>query len=186
MTAGGQTATTAADGTATLTFPTAGPVSIAVSKANRVRTAGVTCVTTGTDGKCGSQLPPGTPLGTEKPDDKTAPVAKFTGLPKGKVFSRKRAPRTLRGTVGADESGIKSVRLSIVRKHKGRCWAFDGRTERFQAHRCGGSRSFRIGDRAAWSYLLPKRLPVGRYTIRVAAIDKAGNASSTKTKIRVK
>jgi hypothetical protein len=113
-------------------------------------------------------------------------VAAFTGLKRGKVFSRKRAPRRLRGTVSADPSGIQSVRLSIVRKRKDRCWAFDGATERFKRHRCGGSRSFRIGDRAAWSYLLPKRLPRGRYTIRVAAIDKAGNASATKTRIRVK
>jgi hypothetical protein len=181
---GGQTATTGADGTATLTFPATGPVSIAVTKPNRVRTAGVTCVTTGNDGNCGT--PPGTPLGTEHPDDKTAPKASFTGLPSGKVFSRKRAPRTLRGTVSADPSGIKSVRLSIVRKRGGRCWAFDGASERFERHRCGGSRSFRIGDRAEWSYLLPRRLPRGRYTIRVAAIDNAGNDSVTQTKIRVK
>jgi len=186
VSAGGQTATTGADGTATLTFPTAGPVTIGVTKANRIRTAGVTCVTTGNDGNCGSQLPPGTPLGTEKPDDKTAPVAAFTGLKRGKVFRRKQAPRELRGTVSADESGLKSVRLSIVRKHNGRCWAFDGDAERFQRHRCKGSKSFRIGDRADWSYLLPKRLTVGRYTIRVAAIDNAGNASATKTEIRVK
>jgi hypothetical protein len=186
VSAGGQSATTGADGTATLTLPTAGPVTINVSKANRIRTAGVICVTTGSDGSCGSQLPPGTPLGTEKPDDKTAPVATLTGLKQGKVFSRRKAPRELRGTVSADESGIKSVRLSIVRKRKGRCWAFDGAAERFERHRCGGSKSFRIGDRADWSYLLPKRLARGRYTIRVAAIDNAGNASATKTEIRVR
>jgi hypothetical protein len=102
------------------------------------------------------------------------------------VFKRKRAPKELRGTVSADPSGIKSVRLSIVRKRGGRCWAFDGTSERFKPHRCEGSRSFRIGDRAEWSYLLPNRLPVGRYTIRVVAIDKAGNDSVTETKIRVK
>jgi hypothetical protein len=186
VSAGGQTATTAADGTATLTLPSAGPVEIRVTKANRIRTAGFTCVTTGHDGNCGTQLPPNTPLGTEDPDDKTAPTAAFSGLPKGKVFSRRSAPRALRGTVSADPSGIKSVRLSIVRRRKGRCWAFDGRSERFKRHRCGGSRSFRIGDRADWSYLLPKRLARGRYTIRVAAIDKVGNASATETRIRVR
>jgi hypothetical protein len=186
VSAGGQTATTGAGGTATLTFPAAGPVSIAVTKSGRVRTAGVTCVTTGNDGSCGTQLPPNTPLGTGDPDDKTAPVAAFSGLKKGRVFSRKRAPRELRGTVSADPSGIKSVRLSIMRKRKGRCWAFDGKSERFERHRCGGSRSFRIGDRADWSYLLPERLARGRYTIRVAAIDKAGNDSSTQTRIRVR
>ncbi len=183
---GGQSVNTAADGTATLTLTQPGPVSIAVTKPNRVRTAGVTCVTTGSDGSCGTRIPPGTPLGTERPDDKTAPVASIAGLRKGQVFSRKRAPRTLRGTVSADTSGIKSVRLSILRKVGQRCWAFDGETERFKRHRCGGSRSFRIGDRAEWSYLLPRRLPRGRHTIRVAAIDNAGNDSVTQTEIRVK
>jgi hypothetical protein len=186
VTAGGQSATTGADGTATLTFPAAGPVTIAVTKPDRIRTAGITCVTTGTDGSCGTLVPAGTPLGTGDPDDKTAPVAAFTGLAKGKVFGRKRAPRTLKGTVSADPSGLKSVRLSILRRNKGRCWAFDGASERFERHRCGGSRSFRIGDRANWSYLLPKRLPKGRYTIRVAAIDKAGNDAATTTRIRVR
>jgi hypothetical protein len=118
--------------------------------------------------------------------DRTAPTVTLTGLKDGATFSRRRAPRELRGTVSADPSGIKSVRLSIVRRNKGRCWAFDGRSERFERHRCGGSRSFRIGDRAEWSYLLPKRLPRGRYTIRVAAIDKAGNDAATETRIRVK
>jgi Bacterial Ig-like domain len=102
------------------------------------------------------------------------------------VFARKRAPRTLRGTVSADPSGIKSVRLSIMRAVGKRCWAFDGDSEQFERHRCGGSKSFRIGDRAEWSYLMPRRLPRGRYTIRVAAIDRAGNDSVTQTEIRVR
>jgi hypothetical protein len=186
VTAGAQSVATGADGIATLTMPQSGPVSIAASKPGRVRTAAITCVSNGSDGNCGAQLPSGTPLGTERPDDKTAPVATISGLKRGQVFSRKRAPRTLRGTVSADPSGIKSVRLSILRKRGGRCWAFDGASERFKRHRCGGSRSFRIGDRAEWSYLLPNRLPRGRYTIRVIAIDNAGNDSATETRIRVK
>jgi hypothetical protein len=113
-------------------------------------------------------------------------VATISGLRKGKVFSRKRAPRTLRGRVSADPSGIKSVRLSILRRVGDRCWAFDGASEQFERHRCRGSKSFRIGDRAEWSYLLPRRLPRGRYTIRVAAIDRAGNDSVTQTEIRVR
>ena len=186
ISAGGQTVTTDAAGVAQLTLTTPGAVTIAVTKPDRIRTAAVTCVTSGSDGNCGTQLPPGTPLGTEIANDTTAPTATLSGLPRGKVFSRKRAPRRLRGTVSADPSGLKSVRLSILRKRGGRCWAFDGASERFERHGCDGSRSFRIGDRAEWSYLLPKRLPRGRYTIRVAAIDKAGNDSATTTRIRVK
>ena len=183
---GAASATTGADGTAALAFPAAGAATVTATKPDRIRTAGVTCVTTGSDGNCGTQIPPSTPRGTENPADKTAPIATFTGLRNGKVYRRHRAPRTLRGTVTPDPSGLKSVRLSIARRSGGRCWAFDGAQERFERHRCGGSQSFRIGDRAAWSYLLPKRLPKGRYTIRVAAIDKVGNSSTTETRIRVR
>ena len=88
--------------------------------------------------------------------------------------------------VAPDPSGLKSVRLSIVRKVGKRCWAFDGARERFKRHRCGGTRSFRLGDRADWSYLLPRKLRTGRYTIKVVAIDKAGNTAATETRIRVR
>jgi hypothetical protein len=184
---GDATATTGADGTAQLTFSGSGARSVQATKAGHVRSATEsTCVTTGSDGACGTQAPVGAPPPGQAAKDTTAPVATISGLANGRVFSRKRAPRVLRGSVSADPSGIKSVRLSILRRNRGRCWVFDGASERFERHRCGGSRSFRIGDRADWSYLLPKRLPRGRYTIRVAAIDKAGNDSVTQTEIRVK
>jgi hypothetical protein len=185
VTYGAGTATTGADGVALLTFTGSGPVTVQATAPGSMRSAALmTCVTTGADGACGSAIPPGAvPSGTA---DSTAPTATLSGLKNGQVFKRRRAPKELRGTVSADPSGIKSVRLSIVRKRGGRCWAFEGTSERFTPHRCGGSRSFRIGDRAEWSYLLPKRLPVGRYTIRVVAIDKAGNDSVTETRIRVK
>src|SRR5215207_258635 len=88
-------ATTGPDGTAQLTFTEPGLVSIRVSKPDRVRTAGLTCVTTGSDGNCGTQLPPGAVLGTENPDDKSAPVASFSRLRNGKVYKRERAPRKI-------------------------------------------------------------------------------------------
>jgi hypothetical protein len=125
-------------------------------------------------------------LGTERPGDDTAPVASFARPRNGKVYRRRRAPRKLAGSVTPDPSGLESVRLSILRKLGGRCWAFDGAAERFERHRCGGHRSFRIGDRADWSYLLPKRLGKGRYTIRAVAIDKAGNDSVRRVRIRVR
>lgn len=184
--AGGQTVTTGADGTAQLAFPSPGPVSIEASKPGRVRTAALTCVTSGSDGSCGTQLPPSAVLGTERPDDKTAPVASFSRIANGKVYSRRRAPRKLAGSVTPDPSGLLSVRLGILREAGGRCWTFDGAGERFERHRCGGRSSFRIGDRADWSYLLPERLGRGRYTIRAVAIDNAGNDSATRVVIRVR
>src|SRR5215204_4975405 len=163
LAAAGQAATTGADGTAQLAFATPGPVSIAATKPGRVRTAAVTCVTDGADGNCGSQLPPGVVVGSDAPADTTAPVAAFSSaFTDGKVFSRKRAPRELSGTVSADPSGLRSVRLSIRRQVGERCSTFRDTTERFKRHRCGGPWYFRIGDRAEWSYLLPRKLPRGR------------------------
>jgi hypothetical protein len=186
ISAGGQTVATGADGTAQLTLSSPGPVSIEATKGGRVRTAALTCVTSGADGSCGSTLPPGAVLGTERAADRTAPRVSFARLKNGKVYKRKRAPRKLFGNVSADPSGLLSVRLSILRKVGDRCWAFDGDSERFERHRCGGRSSFKIGDRAEWSYLLPKRLGKGRYVIRAVAIDNAGNDSAERVVIRVR
>jgi hypothetical protein len=174
---GGASAVTGADGRADLTFPTPGTFVVRASKAGSVISTGEPVTV--------SSAPVPAPPAVRVPDT-TAPTATIAGLRDGQVFSRRRAPRTLRGTVSADPSGIKSVRLSILRRKGRKCWAFDGDRERFKRHRCGGSRSFRIGDRADWSYLLPERLPRGRYTIRVVAIDNAGNDSVTRTRIRVR
>jgi hypothetical protein len=185
VTYGTGAATTGSDGVAQLTFGGSGPVTVQATAPGSLRSAALTtCVTNGADGACGSSIPSGAvPPSTA---DTTAPTATLAGLRRGQVFSRKRAPKELKGTVTADPSGIKSVRLSILRKVGERCWAFDGESERFERHRCGGSKSFRIGDRAEWSYLLPRRLPRGSYMIRVAAIDNAGNDSATQTEIRVR
>ena len=78
------------------------------------------------------------------------------------------------------------MRLSILRRKGGKCWTYRDTTERFKRHRCGGKWYFRIGDRAEWSYLLPRKLPKGRYTIGVMAVDKAFNESRTTVEIRVK
>lgn len=182
---GGASAVTGADGRAVLSFPTPGRVVVKATKPGSIVSAGesatvtaapvpaLPCATSGTDGRCGTA-------------DREAPVPSLAGLKNGKVLSRKRALRRLHGSVTPDPSGLRSVRLSILRRHKGRCSAFDGASERFKPHRCHGRRSFRIGDGERWSYLLPHRLPAGRYTIRVAAIDKRGNDSVTSTRIRVR
>jgi hypothetical protein len=174
LSTGGEGTTTGADGTAQLMFSGSGAKTVQATKPGHVRSAAEsTCVTKGADGSCGTP-------------DTEAPVASFARLKNGKVFKRKRAPRKIEGSVTPDPSGLLSVRLSIVRKRGDRCSAFDGATERYRRHRCRGSRSFRIGDRAEWSYLLPKRLGKGRYTIRAVAIDKAGNDASTRVVIRVR
>ena len=184
---GGATTTTAADGTAQLTFTGAGVRTVQATKPGHVRsTTESVCLTDGADGSCGTPLPAGSVLGTGDANDRTAPFASFSRLTFLKVFGRKRAPRKLTGSVTPDPSGLKEVRLSIMRRVGGRCSAFDGASERFRRGRCGAWRSFSIGDRAAWSYLLPKRLPRGRYAIRAVAVDNAGNDSVAKVVIYVR
>ena len=53
--------------------------------------------------------------------------------------------------------------------------------------RCGRGSFLRIGDRADWSYLLPKRLGRGRYVLEAKAIDGAFNrGAAARVRFRVK
>jgi hypothetical protein len=180
---GGASAVTGAGGNAVLSFSQPGSLTLKASKPGSVRSAAEPVTVSATP------VPPGaTPPSpaAARAADHSAPTASFARLQNGRVFKRRNAPRRIAGNVTADPSGLLSVRLSILRKAGDRCWAFDGARERFERHRCGGRDSFRIGDRADWSYLLPKRLGRGRYTIRAVAIDKAGNESATRVVIRVR
>ena len=120
-------------------------------------------------------------------NDKAAPATALTGLRNGAVFSRKRAPRLLRGTVAADPSGLLAVKLRLTRRVGKKCSYFSGSRETFRPMRCGRGSFFKIGDRADWSYLLPKRLGRGRYVLEAKAIDGAYNRGAVTTaRFRVK
>jgi hypothetical protein len=171
---GGRQFTAGPDGIARVTFAGGGPVSVQATKAGAyVRSAAEsTCVTTGADGLCGNvQL---------SPPDRTAPVARIVGIRDGRVFSRKRAPRELHGTVSEDPSGLWAVKIRLTRKLGKTCWYFSGSKERFLKRACGKKYAFKIGDRAEWSYLLPARLPRGRYVLDAYAIDNAFNHGTTQ------
>jgi hypothetical protein len=172
VTVGGQQFTTDSNGIANVTFPASGPVSLRATQADHVPSATEsTCLTTGSDGLCGSVPPP----------DTTAPIAKITGIRNGKTFSRLHAPRELHGSVTEDPSGLWAVKIRLTRRLGGTCWYFSGSKERFLKRTCGRKYAFKVGDRAEWSYLLPSRLPRGRYVLSTYAIDNAFNHGSTKT-----
>jgi len=179
--AGGATATVGADGKAQLTFAAPGRQSVQATQAGHVRSAVRAVDVTAAPAPGAAPVPP--PVTAE---DSTAPVAAFTSFADGRAYSRRRAPRELAGTVSADPSGLRSVRLSIRRQKGGKCWTYRDTTERFKRHQCGGKWYFRIGDRADWSYLLPRKLPRGRYTLGVMAVDKAFNESRTEIEVRVR
>jgi hypothetical protein len=125
--------------------------------------------------------------------DRQAPKALITAVREGQTFARGRGPRELAGRVGvlaafapraveagallADPSGLHAVKLRLTRNDGGRCSAWSGSRERFVKRRCGARHGWwlGIGDKVDWSYLLPARLPRGRYVLDVNAIDKAFN-----------
>jgi hypothetical protein len=107
--------------------------------------------------------------------DKTAPTASISGIRNGQRFTRRRAPRELRGTVNSDPSGLWAVKIRLTRRHRGTCWYFSGSKERFLKRTCGKQYAFKVGEQSEWSYLLPARLPRGRYVLDTYAIDNAFN-----------
>jgi hypothetical protein len=164
---GGASATTGADGRATLTLAP-GDVVLKAAKAGSAPSAGEAIRVTDAT----APPPPVTPPAAQ---DSAAPVGRIAGIRNGQRFSRRRAPRTLRGSVAPDPSGLRAVKLSLTRSHRGRCQLYSPTRERFRASRCGRRVNFRIGDDPDWSYLLPSRLGPGRYVLDVVAVDKLGN-----------
>ena len=175
--------TTGADGIARVTFEGSGPVTVRATKLDHVPSATEQpCVTTGSDGACGSSLPP-----QPSAPDTTGPAATVLGIRDGKRYKRRRAPRELRGTATADPSGLWAVKIRLTRRHKGRCWYFSGSKERFLKRTCGKKYAFKVGESTEWSYLLPARLRRGRYVLDAYAVDRSFNRGATsRVRFRVR
>lgn len=188
-------ATTGSDGRATITLTDRGPAGLrATGGADDIRSAtDQTCVTDGSDGACGSPAAAG-PCATTGRDglcgtaDRTAPRGKITAIRNGQRFGKGKGPRTLKGFVTPDPSGIGHVRLRLTRTaaHH-RCTTYDGKREQLvEMRRCGAARGrwFDAGNREQWSYLLPTRLPAGRYVLDLRVSDAKGNADTTLQRTR--
>jgi len=166
VTVGSRTFTADDNGIAHVTFEGSGPVGVRATKdGGFVPTATEqTCLTTGSDGLCGTVVP-----------DTVAPASTILGLRSGQVFKRRRAPRELSGSVSADPSGLWAVKIRLTRRLGKTCWYFSGSREEFVKRTCGKKYAFKVGDRQDWSYLLPARLPRGRYVLETYAIDNVFN-----------
>ena len=169
--AGGQLFTAGADGIAHVRVDAQGVAGVRATKDGFVRSATEpVCV------NCGTAPPPGSPGAAD-----TEGPATTLGIKNGKVFSRKKAPRTLRGKVASDPSGLSAVKIRLLRKDGKKCSFFSGGRERFRkTHLCWHGAFFKIGDRANWSYLLPKRLGRGRYRLEAYGIDGVLNRGPIK------
>jgi hypothetical protein len=182
---GGAMASTGANGVATISLATLGTVTLTATKAGDAPSAPfAVCVHASNDGTCGTTAPSasGAPaaagsgtLGAKTSVGPKAIVADLTGLIDGHRYRRGDAPRVLAGSVTAPAS-VASISLRLRRTYRGRCWAYDGKRERFLRVRCRKGSFFRVaptGD--SFSYLLPSRLQPGRYVLDIKATDAAGN-----------
>jgi len=166
--AGSATATTGADGRATLTLAQRGTFTVKATRAGNAASGRETVVV-------------GDVTSSPPSPDTVAPLAAIDGIRDGQRFSRRRAPRELHGTASADPSGLWAVKIRITRRLGKRCWYFSGTRERFLKRTCGKRYAFKVSDQPTWSYLLPARLPKGRYVLDTYAIDNAFNHGAKKT-----
>jgi hypothetical protein len=175
---GAQTFAPAADGVADVSFSAPGLYTLQAHAPDSVASDPFTiCVHNGNDGTCGTQI---TAIGG--PEILPAPLPKPTpdtphigGVKDHHTYARRRAPRILSGSVEVPSGGtLREVRLSLLRTKRGRCYAFDGRRAAFVRSRCATQHFFKVAATSSFSYLLPKRLPAGRYVYAIEAVAATG------------
>jgi hypothetical protein len=187
-----------AQGVATLTFPSVGTYTVAAAASDSVPSDPHTvCVHNGNDGTCGTTVAecaadtsgceacPADTSGCEGKVGKAFPpppplpdVARAGGVINGHVYSRRGAPRILEGSIEVRFGDtLREVRIALERSVHHRCFAFSGRRGVFVRAGCRATRFFDVADTTSFSYLLPARLPAGRYVYDVEAIDNSGHVT---------
>jgi uncharacterized protein DUF4430 len=149
-----------------------------------IRTETTICIHEGNDGTCGTPSPVAAPIAAPGSSQVQAAgfytgpyalVARAVGLIDGHVYARRHAPRVLSGRA-ISKAAISSISIRLRRTYKGRCWAYDGARERLRRVHCRRGRFFKVkSGGSSFSYLLPSKLPPGRYVFDLTASDTAGN-----------
>ncbi|HEY3865511.1 MAG TPA: carboxypeptidase-like regulatory domain-containing protein [Solirubrobacteraceae bacterium] len=167
---GSSSPTTNAAGNATITLAQVGTVTFKATQSESVRSNGLSVTANSAACTCDLVVPPPAPK-LAQPN-----VAKAAGIKNGHVYSRRSAPRLLAGIVEVPSgSTLRQVRISLQRRYRGRCFDFSGSRERFvRSKKCGSAAFFSVGGSESFSYLLPSRLPKGRYTYDIQAVNSAG------------
>ncbi len=196
ITGGEQSAVTESEGHATVTFGFDNTYKLVATEAEgetAISGEAIVCAHEGNDGTCGTKASSG-PTPFEVPasskvtegsqtkavtEAENSIVANATGLVANRHYSRKRAPRTLAGVVFSTSS-VTSISIKLRRTWDGRCYDYNGVRGRWQQVRCSKQASFfKIGHNgSSFSYLLPSRLPPGRYVFDVQATNSAGAHTS--------
>lgn len=191
VSAGETSATSGANGVATLTLGSVGTVTLRASRAGDAPSRTFTiCVHNGNDGNCGTPRAPASggvqPL-TATPERRPqspqalpyvgpfALVAAIAGLPDGRTYRVGHGPQLIAGQISAHAS-VNDVSLRLHRSLGRRCWNYDGARERFTRAGCGEPPAFlKVSAGASFFYLLAAQLPRGRYVLDLQASDAAGN-----------
>jgi len=188
-------ALTGADGRAQVTFSSTGVQRLKAERAGALRSNALSiCVHRGDDGTCGTGSGSGAGGsagvagggGGAVAVDTRLVVASILGIRDGQRFSRRRAPRLLRGAVDPRGAGVHAVRFRLRRAVGRRCWFYRATVERFRRGTCRASWFlYRVGDRPRWSYLLPSRLAPGRYVLHVRVMDRWGREVTRRVRFVV-
>ena len=118
--------------------------------------------------------------------DTLAPLATLIGIREGQRFARGTGPRTLKARVAPDPPACAIVKLRLTRIDRGQRARTSAASPSASASTTRALRRARTarGSPSATSadidYLLPSRLPRGRYVLDVNAIDKAYNRDDAR------
>jgi hypothetical protein len=179
------------EGNATVTLAHSGTVKLKATQSESVRSNAINlCVHNGSDGTCGTTPPiiACPTVASSSPCEKAAlpphipkpnEIPLIGGLANNRVFSRHRGPRVLQGSVQVISGGtLRQVRIRLERRYKGRCFNYSGPKEKLtRANKCGTAQFFSVGSSESFSYLLPKRLPTGRYIYDIEAVNDSGQTT---------
>jgi hypothetical protein len=176
-------ATTDSTGSATLTFSSPGTqhLKATMSGANRSNALDI-CVYASSSSECSP--PPSGQVGGAI-TDKLPPSLALRGIRNGQRFRRGHGPRKLTGTA-SDASGLNQVYFLLRRQTGAGCqWYSSKRSVFTNPHSDCTPRFQRLGTKPSWSYLLPARLPKGRYTLEEKAVDTSFNRALTRVSFTV-
>jgi len=176
--------TTAADGTASVTYTSPGVVRLKAERSDSIRSNELdVCIYATSSAECGPQVP--SPVVGGAIADKLPPSLSIRGIRNGERFRRGHGPRKLAGTA-SDASGLFQVYFRLRRHSHAGCQWYSAKRSVFTRPRSHCDARFqRVGTKAPWSYLLPERLPKGRYTLEEKAIDRAFNGARTRVSFTV-
>ena len=139
----------------------------------------------------GPAPPDGPGPSADPPRDTQPPKLTLRKPRNGKTYKR-RTFRKLAGTAldqappGATAAGVGSVKVGLQKRVGKRCRPLRKNGKLGKARRCSKSAPLKARGTSAWSYKLRKRLPRGRYVLRVVATDRGGAVARTSVRFKLR